>query len=182
VVEPCNYLEKFPSPRSYFYQARGFSVAECYYLSVTNPYQGLLLGEPLAAPFALPCSGSWNNLTADALLSGTTNLSVQFTAADTSRPVQQVDLFVDGTFARTITNVTPRQGNTLYVIMNGFTTSYTVPGSTTIKSVASGLAAALNTTAYTNATKVRATLHGDRISLRSLDIAKRGPNVSLVSK
>jgi hypothetical protein len=106
---------------------------------------------------------------------------VQFTAADASRPVQQVDLFVDGTFARTITNVAPRQGDTLYVTVNGSTTSYTVPGSTTIKSVAAGLAAALNTTAYTNATKVRATLHGDRISLRSLDIAKRGPNVSLVA-
>ena len=47
IIEPCNYLEKFASPRNYFYQSRGFSVAECYYLSVTNPYQGLLLGEPL---------------------------------------------------------------------------------------------------------------------------------------
>jgi uncharacterized protein (TIGR03790 family) len=41
VVEPCNYLEKFPSPEAYFYQARGFSLAECYYQSITNPYQGL---------------------------------------------------------------------------------------------------------------------------------------------
>jgi len=37
VVEPCNYLEKFPSPRTYFYQARGFTVAESYYMSVTIP-------------------------------------------------------------------------------------------------------------------------------------------------
>jgi len=179
IVEPCNYLEKFPSPRNYFYQARGFSVAECYYLSVTNPYQGLLLGEPLSAPFALPCSGSWNNLPANSLLGGTTNLSVQSTAADASRPVQQVDFFVDGTFARTLTNVAPRSGNVLYVTLNGFTTNYTVTSSTTIKSVASSLAAVLNTASYTNATKVRATVHGDRISLQSLDIAKRGPNVSL---
>ena len=26
VVEPCNYLEKFPSPQVYFYQSRGFTV------------------------------------------------------------------------------------------------------------------------------------------------------------
>ena len=50
VVEPCNYLQKFPSPQDYFYQSRGFSLAECYYLSLANPYQGLIVGEPLAAP------------------------------------------------------------------------------------------------------------------------------------
>ena len=65
VIEPCAYLGKFPSPQNYLYQARGFSMAECYYQSVTNPYQGLLLGEPLAAPFALPSTGSWIGLPAD---------------------------------------------------------------------------------------------------------------------
>src|SRR6185436_8358117 len=72
VVEPCSYLEKFAAPRNYFYQARGFSVAECYYQSVTNPYQGILIGEPLAAPFAVPCSGAWSNLPPNAVLAGTT--------------------------------------------------------------------------------------------------------------
>ena len=86
VIEPCTYLAKFPSPQDYFYQARGFSMAECYYQSVTNPYQGLLLGEPLAAPFALPPAGAWSSLPANALLSGTTNLSLQFTAADADSP------------------------------------------------------------------------------------------------
>ena len=92
ITEPCLYLAKFPSPQVYFYQARGFTMAECYYQGVTNPYQGLLLGEPLAAPFALPPTGAWNNLPPDALLAGTTNLSVQFAAADANHPVQQVDL------------------------------------------------------------------------------------------
>ena len=54
VVEPCNYTQKFPDPVDYFYQARGFSLAEAYYQSVLNPFQGLLVGEPLAAPFARP--------------------------------------------------------------------------------------------------------------------------------
>jgi len=65
------------------------------------------------------------------------------------------------------------------VTLNGFPTNYTVSGPATIKSVASSLAAVLNTTAYTNATKIRATAQGDRISLRSLNLAKRGPDVSL---
>src|SRR5205814_5123837 len=70
VVEPCAYLEKFPSPQAFFYQSRGFSLAECYYQSITNPYEGILLGEPLSAPFALPGAGAWNNLPYNALLGG----------------------------------------------------------------------------------------------------------------
>src|SRR5262249_11793370 len=75
VVEPCNYLEKFPSPQTYFYQSRGFSLAESYYQGLTNPFQGILVGEPLAAPFARPPSGSWLNLPVNSMLHGTTNLS-----------------------------------------------------------------------------------------------------------
>jgi hypothetical protein len=136
-------------------------------MSVTNPYQGLLLGEPLAAPFALPCSGGWNNLPAKALLSGTTNLSAQFTAADASRPVQQVDLFLDGTFLQVLTNIPPRTNNLLYITVNGFPTNYTVPANATLKSIAASLAARLNQSAYSNATKVSASARGDRIELRS---------------
>jgi len=145
--------------------------------SVTNPYQGLLLGEPLAAPFAQAATGSWSNLASNALLSGTTNLSLQFTAADASRPVQQVDLFVDGTFARTLTNIPPQTNNVLYVTLNGYPTNYTVPANATIKSVVSNLTLRLNRTAYTNATQVQAIAHGDRIELRSLDFTKAGSQV-----
>ena len=65
VFEPCNWLQKFPSPQDYFYQARGFSLAECYYMSLANPYQGLIVGEPLAAPFSRPPVGAWVNLPAN---------------------------------------------------------------------------------------------------------------------
>jgi uncharacterized protein (TIGR03790 family) len=179
VVEPCAYLEKFPSPLNYFYQARGFSLAECYYQSVTNPYQGLLVGEPLAAPFAQPGSGSWNNLTTNALLSGTTNLSLVFNASDAQHPIQQVDLFLDGTFVQTLTNIPPNQNNTLNVTLNGSLTSYVVPASATIKSVVSNLTVKLNQTATTNLTKVIASAHGDRIQLQSFDSSKSGSQVSI---
>ena len=179
VIEPCNYLEKFPSPRNYFYQARGFSIAECYYLSLTNPYQGILVGEPLAAPFAMPCSGSWSNLPLGAVLTGTTNLSLGFLAAGPDRPIQQVDLFLDGTFLQTVTNVPPRANNILYVTLNGFPTNYTVPASASLRSVASNLVARLNQNAYSNATKVAASAHGDRIDLQSLPLAAPGDQVTL---
>jgi hypothetical protein len=179
IAEPCAWLQKFPSPQNYFYQARGFSLAECYYQSVTNPHQGLLVGEPLAAPFAQPASASWNNLPPSALLSGTTNLSLTFTAASSLQPVSQVDLFLDGKFLMTVTNIVPRQNNSLNVNLNGHSMNYSVPSSATIKTVTSGLAAVLNQIVNTNATKVRALAHGDRIELQSFDSTKRGTQLPI---
>jgi uncharacterized protein (TIGR03790 family) len=179
VVEPCNYPEKFPSPQNYFYQSRGFNVAECYYQSVTNPYQGLFVGEPLAAPFAQPGAISWNSLPTNSLLAGTTNLSLQANGADTLHPIQQVDLFLDGTFLQTVTNIPPRTNNILYVTLNGFPTNFTVPAGANLKSVASNLTVRMTGTAYMNATKVHPYVHGDRIELQSTDITKKGAQVSV---
>ena len=152
--EPCNFLVKFPSPQVYFYQARGFSLGECYYLGVTNPYQGLLLGEPLAAPFAQPASGSWSVLPANALLRGTTNLSLQFSGSEATHPVGQVDLFVDGSWVRTVTNIPPSQNNTLGITLNGHAFNYNVPAAATLNSIAAGLVTLLNNSSTT--TKVAA--------------------------
>ncbi|MGO9203984.1 MAG: TIGR03790 family protein [Limisphaerales bacterium] len=179
VDEPCNYLQKFPSPMDYFYQARGFSLAECYYQSVTNPYQGLIVGEPLAAPFALPPSGAWLAPPANAVLVGTTNLSLQITAADSEHTVSQVDLFVDGTFFQTITNLSPQAGNVLNVGIHGRPIAYTVRANATLNSIAAGLTDTLNAPATTNTTKVIAFAAGDRIELRSTELDLPGSDLLL---
>lgn len=175
VVEPCAYLEKFASSRNYFYQARGFSIAECYYQSLTNPYQGIIVGEPLCAPFARPSTGNWTGLPGNAVLTGTTNLTLQFTAADNSRPIQQVDLFVDGNWVQTVTNLAPQSGNRLYVTLPGRTNlSYTVPAGASLTTIANGVAAMLTNPANNLVTKVDAFVHGDRVELRSTDINRPG--------
>ena len=179
VAEPCNYPQKFPDPQNYFYQARGFSLAECYYQSVTNPYQGMVMGEPLAAPFAKPGSGSWIGLATNARFSGTTNLSVHFNGSDAQHPVQQIDLFLDGNRLQTVTNIAPTSGDMLHVTLNGFATNYTVPPGADIGSVASNLVNILNGVTYQSATKVLAILHGDRIELQSTDPTKTGAQVSV---
>jgi uncharacterized protein (TIGR03790 family) len=178
VVEPCNYTEKFPNPEVYFYQARGFSLAESYYLSLQHPYQGLIAGEPLAAPYARPGTGAWVGLTPDAWLAGTTNLALRFFAAGAARPLQQVDVFLDGTLLQTVTNVVPAAGNLLTVTLNGVPIEYTVPSDATVKSVTAGLAAALNEPETTNLTQVVAYGHGDRIELQSLDPDRAGADVT----
>lgn len=178
VVEPCAYQQKFPDPQAYFYLARGFSLAEAYYQSVTNGYQGLMVGEPLAAPFAQPGSGAWIGLPPNTPVSGTTNLSLQFTASDAVHPLEKVDLFVDGSWFQTVTNIPPQPGNVVQATVNGHRVSYTVPANATILSVTSGLVAALNFIQGTSL--VTSMQHGDRIELQSLaSYMTTGSQVSL---
>ncbi len=177
VVEPCNYTQKFPNPLDYFYQERGYSLAEAYYQSLQNPYQGLLVGEPLSAPFARRGSADWSSLTNGTVRSGQTTLNLTFFSAATNLPLSQADLFIDGSFLRTITNLPPSAGNVLSLILNGHTVNYTVPANATIVSTAAGLASALN--AQTNSTRVKTFPIGDRLELQSLDVAVPGANVTL---
>ena len=177
VVEPCNYPQKFPDPVDYFYQARGFSVAEAYYQSVLNPFEGLFVGEPLAAPFARPGSGDWSSLTNGAVLSGQTTLSLTFNAAVAYLPLARADLFVDGTFFQTMTDLPPAAGIVLSVLLDGNPIHYTVPTNATLATVAAGLADVLNQ--QSNVTQVLAFPAGDRIELQSLAINIPGSYVTV---
>ncbi len=177
IIEPCNYPDKFPDPQNHFYQARGFSLAECYLQSLANPYQGLLVGEPLAAPFARAATASWNGLPPGALLSGVTNLSLLASAAATNPPLQQVDLFLDGCRLQTITNLPPSSGNIINVTLNGHSTNYTILGGATLQSVATALAARLNSMA--GLSKVTAKAAGDRLELAAINSALSGAQNTL---
>lgn len=55
VSEPCNHLQKFPHPQVLLlHYLQGATALEAYWRSVAWPAQSLFVGEPLAAPFALP--------------------------------------------------------------------------------------------------------------------------------
>ena len=177
VVEPCNYTQKFPDPLDYFYQDRGFCLAEAYYQSLLNPYEGLLAGEPLSAPFARPGTADWSSLTNGAILSGQASLNLTFTAAATNLPLGRVDLFLDGTFSQTISNLPPSAGNVVSVTLNSTLINYTVPANATVASVVTNLAAALN--AKSGTTHVEANATGDRIGLQSTTESVPGGNVTL---
>jgi len=52
VSEPCNHLEKFPSPLVFLdHYLRGDTLLEAYWKSVAMPGQGLFIGEPLARTY-----------------------------------------------------------------------------------------------------------------------------------
>ncbi|MBL8896479.1 MAG: TIGR03790 family protein, partial [Planctomycetes bacterium] len=52
VYEPYALAPKFPHPFLHAYYAQGFSLAESFHLAVASPYQLLIVGDPLARPFA----------------------------------------------------------------------------------------------------------------------------------
>ncbi|QEF98861.1 hypothetical protein Mal15_29180 [Stieleria maiorica] len=52
VTEPYSLQFKFPTPMLYGYYAQGLSAIESFYQSVASPYQLLIVGDPLAQPFA----------------------------------------------------------------------------------------------------------------------------------
>lgn len=168
VVEPCNWTEKFAAPRNYYYQARGFSIAECYYLSVEAPYQGVLVGEPLAAPFARRPAGAWSGPPPDATLTGVVALQLEFQAPDPQRPIGRVDWFINGRFRETVWQKGPTPGNRVHIVIAGHPVEYEIATNDTLGSVATALAQLLNQPDHTNTTGVVAEAIGDRLLLRSL--------------
>lgn len=52
VSEPCNYWQKFPNPRVLLrHYLSGETAIEAYWKSLAWPMQGVVIGEPLAAPY-----------------------------------------------------------------------------------------------------------------------------------
>ncbi|MCF7847393.1 MAG: hypothetical protein K9M45_00980 [Kiritimatiellales bacterium] len=54
VVEPLSNPNKFPSARFFCHYAGGCTALESFYQPIASPLQLLLLGDPLAKPYALP--------------------------------------------------------------------------------------------------------------------------------
>lgn len=178
VVEPCNWTEKFPGPRNYFYQARGFNIAECYYQSIAAPYQGVVVGEPLAAPFARRPQAEWLAPAADATVSGSVLLEWRFRGADPMRPVGRVDLFVDGRFHGVLWESRPTAGSRIRLELAGHEVEFEVPEGVGLGEVAQRLADVLNRPEQTNATGVVAEAIGDRLLLRSTVPGRPGAALS----
>lgn len=167
VTEPGSIAQKFPNPQVYFYQARGFNLAESYYQSLGQPHLGLVVAEPLAAPFARAGSGHWESGLSNATLTQTASLAVHFKAASPTQPLHQVDLFVDGQHFATVTNLLPRTSDALHLELNGYPIDYLVPTNATLASIAHDLAARINAPTVSNTIKLQATVRGDRLEFQS---------------
>ncbi len=95
VFEPFALQSKFPLPSLFIHYARGCSLAESFYQSVSGPYMLLVVGDPLCQPFAVAPQVTVEGIKAGQEVKGL--LSIKATA--TTVPLQRVgtlELFVDG--------------------------------------------------------------------------------------
>ncbi|MFV2068346.1 MAG: hypothetical protein ACC645_15360, partial [Pirellulales bacterium] len=95
VVEPFAIQAKFPLPSIHVHYARGCSLAEAFYQSVSGPYQLLIVGDPLCRPWAVIPKVTARGIRDGATVEGVLRLQ----PAATTRgkfPVDRFELFVNG--------------------------------------------------------------------------------------
>jgi len=95
VTEPIAIAEKFPSPFIHVHYARGCSLAEAFYQSVATPYQLLIVGDPLCAPWRNPPAVVIDGVTAGQTVKGVFILKPSIAPLSTV-PVQHFEFYVDG--------------------------------------------------------------------------------------
>ncbi len=93
VTEPYALQEKFPSPFLHLHYARGSTLAEAFYQSVHGPYQLLIIGDPLCAPWAVRRTSSVSGVKEGAAIRGAVELAATI---DGDPRVRRSELFVDG--------------------------------------------------------------------------------------
>lgn len=95
VTEPGAIQAKFPLPSLQLHYARGSSLAEAFYQSVTGPFQLLIVGDPLCQPWA-----NFPNVTVEGIkpgqeLKGTVAITSSGATPD-GQSVRMIDLILDG--------------------------------------------------------------------------------------
>lgn len=95
VAEPYSIQAKFPVPLLHVYYADGSSLAEAFYQSIAAPYQLIIVGDPLARPFARFARVGLAAPDAAQPWQGVVNIRPRLIAA-WQRPINRVELWIDG--------------------------------------------------------------------------------------
>jgi hypothetical protein len=95
VREPYSFVEKFPLPQLHVFYADGVSLAEAFYLSVASPYQLIVVGDPLARPFAHFATVRMVGPDPGAVWQGRVPVRFEVTAAP-GRLTDRVELWING--------------------------------------------------------------------------------------
>ncbi len=95
VTEPYAVQPKFPTPFIHFHYAQGCSLAEAYYQSLAGPYQLLIVGDGLCAPWKKNLTVLPGDLKAGAILKGTVEISPTARASE-GLTVGMFEIYLDG--------------------------------------------------------------------------------------
>ncbi len=180
VTEPCAFTNKFPQARVHFWYARGFNLGESYYMSLRNPYQGVVIGDPLTAPYAVPPGIAVYGLEPGEVLEGLVNIAFTATASRVDRTVDRIDLFIDDLLVTTLTNIALRAGDEIFAEINGEKRAYEIQPGDTLADAAQGLAEAINASVAPPPlfTPVTAYAHSDRIELTQTALGEAGAHIT----
>lgn len=105
VTEPYALQFKFPLPQMHAFYAEGTTAVEAFYLSVANPYQLLIVGDPLCQPYAKApveqMAGRVDNVAGKPTIVMQTKLPNPVgneSASDPSHasPLSEVEFYIDG--------------------------------------------------------------------------------------
>ena len=94
VVEPYSIQAKFPLATIHVHYARGCSLAEAFYQSVSGPYQLLIVGDPLCRPWANIPQVSVTGVQPGATVKGKLSLRPSATIPSNSA-IEHFEMFVD---------------------------------------------------------------------------------------
>ena len=95
VTEPYAVQAKFPTPFIHWHYAQGCTLAEAFYQSIAGPYQLLIVGDALCAPWKKRFTVQAEGLAPGSTLKGTVRISPNATSADGIAPAG-FELFLDG--------------------------------------------------------------------------------------
>jgi tetratricopeptide (TPR) repeat protein len=101
VAEPFAFQEKFPVPMLHAYYADGSSLAEAFYQSIQMPYQLIIVGDPLARPFAQFARVGLQSPDPTGAWSGIVSLVPELQPAE-GRPLEAVELWINGQHSATV--------------------------------------------------------------------------------
>lgn len=93
VTEPYALQEKFPSPFIHVHYAKGFTLAESFYMSLFGPYQLLVIGDPMCKPWAKRAEVKLIGLADGQAVGKATAVSASVSAGTL---VREYRLYVDG--------------------------------------------------------------------------------------
>jgi hypothetical protein len=94
VIEPFALQEKFPHPMMHVHYRRGSSLAEAFYLSVSGPFQLLIIGDALCRPWAEKGEVIVTGLAENDSVTGKVKAAVSFDSQAVSAGV--LELYLDG--------------------------------------------------------------------------------------
>jgi len=102
VYEPYAIAAKFPTARWHAHYARGCTLAESFYQSVSGPFQLLIVGDPLCCPFGDFPKFKVEGLEPDAIVNESFELEIR--ASEDSPAIRSYGLYYDGVFSASIKN------------------------------------------------------------------------------